>query len=211
MDENIIKADMKVLEIVKNSLIRNGFDCHILENKNDLKRYLIDKIGSGKKVGAGGSMSLAEIGGLDIFGKNNTIFTHRPEMNIDERRKIWLDCMDSDFYIASPQAVTYDGKMIFIDGTGNRCAAITWGPREIILIVGKNKIVRNQDEGLWRARNISAIRNNIRLGKRNPCVVSGKCEDCYSNERICNIITILWKRPKVSKITVLLVNEELGY
>ena len=74
-----------------------------------------------------------------------------------------------------------------------------------------NKIVKNEEEGLWRARNIAAIRNNIRLNKKNPCVITGKCEDCQSEERICNILTVLWKKPKIGEITVLLLNEELGY
>jgi hypothetical protein len=119
--------------------------------------------------------------------------------------------MDSDFYIASPQAITLDGKLIFIDGTGNRCAAITWGPRHLLIIAGVNKIVKDSEEGFYRMRNISAISNNIRLNKKNPCVKTGKCEDCSSPDRICNIVTILWKKPKIANCTVILINEELGY
>ncbi|MCX7641961.1 MAG: lactate utilization protein [Elusimicrobiales bacterium] len=202
---------MKLLEIVKNNLIKNRFNAKIFGNIIEAKEYIVKTIGSNKKIGIGGSVSFRESAILDEISKNNQIFTHQANMNQEERRKIWLISMDCDFYLASPQAVTIDGKLIFIDGTGNRCAAITWGPRHIILLAGINKIVKNQDIGLWRARNIAAIRNNIRLSKKNPCVEKGECVDCSSEDRICNIVTILWKRPKITDISVVLINEDIGY
>lgn len=211
MDENIKKANKIIIENVKKSLLKNRFNCEVFENKEDLSNYIIKTVGERKKIGLGGSVSIKEIGVLERLSKKNEIFTHKPEMSQDERRKVWLSSIDSDFYLASPQAVTYDGKLIFVDGTGNRCAALTWGPRHILLVAGVNKIVKNEEEGLWRSRNIAAIRNNIRLNKKNPCVITGKCEDCQSEERICNILTVLWKKPKIAEITVLLLNEELGY
>lgn len=211
MDENIKKADKKLLEIVRDNLIKNRFDSMIFETIVDAKRYIVDLIGSGKTVGIGGSVSFRESGILDEISKTNTVFTHKPEMNIEERRRIWIKSIDSDYYLASPQAITLDGKMIFVDGTGNRCAAITWGPRNLILLAGRNKIVKDFDEALWRSRNISAVRNNIRLSKKNPCVERGLCVDCSSEERICNIITVLLKKPKIANIYVFLVNEDLGY
>ncbi len=211
MDENVLKADRILLEKVKEALIKNGFECEIFGTKNEAGSFLINKIGKGKTVGFGGCISLKELGIIDEIAKNNTVFTHKPEMSLEERKKVWINALTSDFYIASPQALTRDGKLIFVDGTGNRCAAITWGPDELILIAGKNKIVKDETEGLWRARNIAAIRNNIRLNKNNPCVKTGKCEDCSSHQRICNILTVLWKKPKIAKITVILINEDLGY
>ena len=211
MDENVLKANKIILEGVKDALIKNKFNAFIFEKKEELKKYILNLIGVGKKIGIGGSVSVCEIGVIDELSKNNIIYTHKPEMSLEERRKIWLNAIDSDFYLASPQAITLDGKLIFVDGTGNRCAALTWGPRHIILLAGINKIVRNFEEGLWRARNIAAIRNNIRLNKKNPCVVTGKCEDCSSDDRICNILTVLYKKPKITEISVLLLNDNLGY
>jgi hypothetical protein len=80
-----------------------------------------------------------------------------------------------------------------------------------VLIAGVNKLARDQEEGLWRARNVAAIANNIRLAKDNPCVKAGRCVDCASTGRICNQVTLLWKRPSPSDILVMLVNETLGY
>ncbi|MEF3279599.1 MAG: lactate utilization protein [Elusimicrobiota bacterium] len=211
MDENVLKADRILIEKVKEALIKNGFSCEVFETKEEAKDFLVKKIGKGKTVGFGGTMSLKELGVIEEISKNNKIFTHKPEMSLEERRKVWINALTSNFYIASPQAITRDGKLIFVDGTGNRTAAINWGPEELILIAGKNKITKDEEEGLWRSRNISAIRNNIRLGKNNPCVKTGKCEDCSSRDRICNILTVLWKKPKIANITVILINEELGY
>ncbi|MBP7795324.1 MAG: lactate utilization protein [Elusimicrobiales bacterium] len=212
MDENSKKADIKILDNVRKALIKNHFDCEVFLTLDEAKKFIVNKIGRNKKIGMGGSVTASDMSIADILTRNsNKIYSHNQKMSLEERRKLWLKAIDSDFYIASPQAVTRDGKLVFIDGNGNRCAAITWGPKELILIAGKNKITRDQDDGLWRARNIAAIKNNIRLDKKNPCVVSGKCEDCFSPERICNIVTILWKKPNLTKVTVVLINEELGY
>lgn len=211
MDENIKKANKTLLDVVKNNLIKNKFNSVVFDNINDAKNYIVSLIGIKKSIGIGGSISFRESGILDELSKNNTILTHSPQMDLEERRKIWLKSLDCDFYLASPQAITVDGKIIFIDGTGNRCAAVTWGPRNLILLAGINKIVKDFDEGLWRARNISAIRNNIRLSKKNPCVERGLCVDCSSDERICNIITVLLKKPKIANISVFLINDDLGY
>jgi len=211
MDRNIKEANKLILENVKVSLIKNRFNALIFDTKEELKKNIIEIIGHGKKIGVGGSMSLKEIGVLEELSKNNKIYTHLPDMSYEERRKIWINAIDSDFYLASPQAITFDGKLIFVDGNGNRCAALTWGPKHLVLIAGVNKIVRDFDEGLWRSRNIAAVRNNIRLNKKNPCVITGKCEDCLSEERICNILTVLYKKPKITEITVFLLNDNLGY
>jgi hypothetical protein len=211
MDRNIKEANKLVLENVKVSLVKNRFKAFVFETKEEMKNHILNMIGQSKKIGMGGSISVKELGLEEELSKNNIIYTHKPEMTWEERRKVWLNAIDSDFYLASPQAITFDGKLIFVDGNGNRCAALTWGPRHLVLIAGVNKIVRDFDQGLWRSRNIAAVRNNIRLNKKNPCVITGKCEDCLSEERICNILTVLYKKPKITEITVFLLNDNLGY
>ncbi|GAB4031741.1 MAG: lactate utilization protein [Elusimicrobiota bacterium] len=211
IEENKKKADLLTLERTARALKANGFEAEIFNSASQATERIISIIEEGKKVGLGGSITAAQLGLPERIRGKNTLYTHLPEMSQEERRKVWLSCMDCDFYIASPQAVTADGKLIFIDGNGNRCAPITWGPRHILLPAGINKIARNLEEGLWRMRNISAIANNIRLNKKNPCVGSGKCEDCSSPERICNLVTQVWKKPRLTKYTVFLINEELGY
>ncbi len=211
MDEHKKKAVKLMFEKTAAALSKNGFKADISNDKKEAAGKIISLIGEGKKVGMGGSITMAELGLPEMISAKNTLYVHKPSMTQDERRKTWLSCMDSDFYLASPQAVTMDGKLVFIDGTGNRCAALTWGPRHIILAAGFNKIVSSLDEARIRMREKAAIPNNIRLGKKNPCVLTGKCEDCSSPERICNIVTEIWKKPKITEYSVFLINEELGY
>jgi hypothetical protein len=121
-------------------------------------------IGGGKKIGLGGSMTTAELGLPEALTKaRNTIITHKPEMSDAERIKTWLEAQAADFYIASPQAVTAGGKMIFLDGLGNRAAAILYGPGKVILLAGINKLVKDTEEGLWRMRNVAATAKNRQM------------------------------------------------
>lgn len=212
IEESMEKAGLLLLESAKKALEKNGFRTEIFGNGEKAADYITGLVGEGKNVGFGGTVTGAQLKLAEkLNAKNTKIIVHLPQMNLEERRKTWFSAISADFYIASPQAVTLDGKMIFIDGTGNRCAAVTWGPKHIILPVGVNKIVSDQEQGFWRMRNVAAIPNNIRLSKNNPCVKTGKCEDCASADRICNLVTLLWKKPKVTEYTVVLINENLGY
>lgn len=212
MEDNIKALGLKSLQNAAAALRRNGFAAEIFPDGAAAAAALLAMAGTGKKVGIGGSMTVAALGLPEkLAAAGNEVITHRPGMQPEERRRVWLAALASDIYLASPQAVTADGKLVLVDGNGNRCAAVTWGPRRIVLLAGVNKLARDQQEGLWRARNTAAIANNLRLGKENPCVKTGRCEDCASPARICNVVTLLWKKPPVSDISVLLINEELGY
>ncbi|PIS46946.1 MAG: lactate utilization protein C [Elusimicrobia bacterium CG08_land_8_20_14_0_20_51_18] len=211
-EENLEKLNFMTLENAKKALEKNGFKAEIFKTKEEAADYIAALVGENKNVGFGGTVTGAQMKLAEkLAEKNNKIIVHLPQMSPEQKRETWFKAISADFYFASPQAVTLDGKLVFIDGTGNRCAAVTWGPRHIILPAGINKIVKDQEEGLWRMRNIAAIPNNLRLNKKNPCVKTGKCEDCASPERICNLVTMLWKKPKVTEYTVILVNESLGY
>ncbi|OIO05187.1 MAG: lactate utilization protein C [Elusimicrobia bacterium CG_4_10_14_0_2_um_filter_56_8] len=212
MDENINTFNLKILENTAAALRSNGFEAGVYKNGAEAACALLALAGTGKKIGLGGSATVQELGlpeKLTLAG--NEIITHKPGMGGEERRSVWLAALSSDIYLASPQAVTLDGKIALVDGNGNRCAAVTWGPRKIILLAGINKLVKDQEEGLWRSRNKAAIANNIRLKKDNPCVKTGRCSDCSSAWRICNVVTLLWKKPSASDILVMLINEDLGY
>ncbi|MHB0996786.1 MAG: lactate utilization protein [Elusimicrobiales bacterium] len=212
MEDNIKALNLHSLRNAAAALRKNGFSAEVHPDGAAAAAALLALAGTGKKVGIGGSMTVAALGLAEkLSAAGNEIITHRPGMPPEERRAVWLAALASDLYLASPQAVTLDGKLVLVDGNGNRCAAVTWGPRRIILLAGVNKLARDQQEGLWRSRNTAAIANNIRLEKDNPCVKTGRCEDCSSPSRICNVATVLWKKPPVSDMLVMLINEELGY
>ncbi|OGS09130.1 MAG: hypothetical protein A2270_08180 [Elusimicrobia bacterium RIFOXYA12_FULL_51_18] len=212
MDKNLKKANFMKLANTAAALKNNGFDTEVFEDAAKAGKAVLKLIGKRRSIGMGGSIT-AETLGLSAALKKagNEIITHAPGMNGSERIKIWLKAQAAEFYIASPQAITVRGDLLFIDGNGNRAAAVIYGPRKVIVLAGVNKIVRDMDEGLWRIRNVAAIANNIRLKKNNPCVKAGKCENCASPERICNVVSILLKKPRLTDYKVILVNEELGY
>lgn len=212
-DNNIKIFNKKLLEHIKNKLLLNGFKkVEIFDDIISAKQYICSLIGNNKKIGLGGSQTVKSIGLLkDLKKQNNEIITHTSDMDYEARIQTWLKAQNADFYLASPQAVTYNGEMIFIDAYGNRVSACIYGPKRVILIFGNNKIVKDIDYGIWRARNIAAVTNNIRLGRENPCVSTGKCEDCGSNTRICNVLTILYKKPPYTEYEIIMVNDILGY
>jgi hypothetical protein len=212
MDDNKKNLNLKLLENTAAALRANHFEAAVYESGSAAASALLALAGKGKKIGLGGSMTVAALGLAEaLAAAGNTVITHKPGMDPEEKRSVWLAAQAADLYLASPQAVTSDGKMIFVDGNGNRGAAVIYGPRKIVLIAGVNKIARNQEEGLWRSRNVAAIANNMRLGKANPCVAAGRCVDCAGKTRICNAVTLLWKKPSSSDVLVMLINEELGY
>jgi len=212
MDTNLKAAGMKRLDSAAAALRKNGFDTEVFTEAASAAKAVVALIGRNKNVGLGGSMTTAELGLPKALKKaGNKIITHTPEMSDTERVRTWLKAQAADFYIASPQAVTAKGEMIFVDGLGNRAAAVLYGPGKVILLAGVNKLVGDTEEGLWRMRNVAALANNFRLKKDNPCVRTGKCEDCASPSRICNAVLMLWKRPRLTNYKVILVNEELGY
>lgn len=212
MDEHKNALNLKTLDNAAAALRRNGFGAAVYPSGAAAAAAVLELATGGKRVGLGGSMTVAALSlpGL-LAAAGAAVVTHKPGMTPDERRAVWLAAQASDLYLASPQAVTLDGKLVFVDANGNRGAAVIYGPRKIVLLAGVNKIVRDQEQGLWRARNTAAIANNLRLKKDNPCVRTGRCEDCASPQRVCNAVTLLWKRPWQSDIQVLLINEELGY
>jgi len=129
-----------------------------------------------------------------------------------------LKQLTSDVFLASSNAVTEDGKLVNIDMGGNRVGAMVFGPKQIIVVAGFNKIVKNVEEGIDRARNVAASMNARRLylssGQtkyKTPCALTGTCADCNVNDRLCRVITIVERRPSGSDVSVILVGEELGF
>lgn len=212
MEQKRLDLDMKILGNAAAALRTNRFEAEVHPDGGSAAAALLKLAGTGRKIGLGGSMTVASLGLPEkLAAAGNEIVTHKPGMTAEEKRSVWLAAQASDIYLASPQAVTLDGKLVFVDANGNRGAAVIYGPRKIVLIAGSNKVAKDEEAGLWRARNISAIANNMRLGKDNPCVKAGRCVDCDGPARICNQVTLLWKKPWASDILVMLVNEDLGY
>jgi L-lactate utilization protein LutB len=125
---------------------------------------------------------------------------------IERRRKSLL----VDLFITGTNAVTEDGQLVNLDMLGNRVAALTFGPKHVVVVVGRNKIVPSVDEAMFRVKNIAAPANAMRLDKKTPCVKTSYCEECKSPDRICNTWTITEKSYPKGRVKVVLVNQDLG-
>ncbi|MFH2071168.1 MAG: lactate utilization protein [Elusimicrobiota bacterium] len=212
MDENTLKYYEVLLQKTADALKKNNFeDVSIVDSKEQAKEKILKLIPANSKVGAGGSMTVRSLGVMDELKKKCNIVQHSVGMPLEERKKIWHEATGADFYLASPQAITTDGHLFFIDKYGNRLSAIIFGPTRVVLVAGYNKVVRDLDEALWRIKNVAAVKNAIRLNVKTPCVTAGKCMDCNVPERICNVVTYLLKRPAATDYTVILIKEEAGY
>ncbi len=130
-----------------------------------------------------------------------------PEEGLQRRRK----GLSADFMIASSNAITLDGKLVNLDGMGNRVAAMSFGPKKVILMVGMNKVVPDLESAMARVKHYAAPINNIRYGMKNPCVETGLCSDCKSPTRICNMWSIIEGHMINKRIHVKLIGEAVGY
>ena len=195
---------------------KNGFNVFYVLNNEDAVKKVLDIIPRKALVGIGGSVTLREIDLPRILReRGNKVADHwearekgASTKDIMEIRRLHLN---SDVFITSPNAVTETGELINIDGGGQRVAAMIFGPKRVIVITGIKKYAKNVEEGLYRVRNIAAPINAKRLSRKTPCAVLGECTDCDSEERICNITTILHRKPRNTDITVILIGEKLGY
>lgn len=198
------------LKVLKRNLHKRGFNTEICENLLEAKTYLINQffINNETVIGMGNSLTLEAIGIKTIWQeKTNFIYQHDLNSSDDETRKALL----SDLYLTSANAISYDGQIINIDGTGNRTAATCYGPKEVIYVISKNKIALNLEKAIERARNIAAVQNAKRYNRKTPCSITGKCEDCLSPECICSIMTIHRRKPIGAKMSVILINEDTGF
>lgn len=198
--ENLLK--------VKEKLVNRGYDCRIADSAQTALDQAMEIIGNAS-VGFGGSVTLGQIGLPDALQKNgNKLFWH------------WKDgasmrnlALGADFFVCSANALTEDGEIIQIDGTGNRVAALCYGPENVVMIVGKNKLVKDRAEGEKRVKSgICAGQNGKRMGLNTPCAITGECANCNSPQRMCSVTAIFERAPRgFKKAYVILVNENLGY
>jgi len=204
--------DLQVERTIK-ALQKNNFEARFVSTGVDAAREIVGMIPEGATVGVGGSMTLNEIGFFDeaVKGSFTMLNPSLQRMTVDEfietRRRILL----ADVFVGSSNAVTEDGKLYNVDGTGNRVAAMTFGPKKVILACGINKIVKDVEAAQKRVREWAAPMNARRLRLETPCEKTGYCVDCSSPQRICNIQSLLAKRPSRTEFTVILIGERLGF
>ena len=203
----------KRVERTVNALKENGFEAVYASTRTDALQEVLNRVPTDALVGVGGSITVRELGLIDALNqRGHRVAEHwASDLAPDERMAIRRQQLTSDVFLTSSNAITESGHLVNVDGAGNRVAAMIFGPKKVIVVAGVNKIVKNLEEALDRVNNVAAPMNAKRLNRKTPCAVTGQCTDCRSPERICNITTIIHRKPGRTDVTVLLVGEEMGY
>ena len=169
-------------------------------------------IADGSSVTWGGSMTIRDMGIPDALRQRGTLNVLDRDLveTPEEKAEMYLRAFSADVYLSSANAISEDGVIVNIDGNGNRVAAITWGPKQVIFIIGVNKIAQTVEAALTRARSTASPINAARFEIQTPCQVDGVCHNCNSADSICNYVHFLRNSPR-GKHKVILVGENWGY
>ena len=198
------------MERCAEALRDNNMYCECVDSAEEALEVIESLMNEGDTVSVGGSMTLFETGIIDMLrcGKYNFLDRYAPGADV---QSIYEAAFTSDVYLMSSNAITENGELYNIDGNGNRVAALTWGPKSVIVVAGYNKIVKDIDEAKSRVEELAAPANATRLGLENPCTKTGHCMNCASFSRICATTVICSRQRVQNRIKVILVGEELGY
>lgn len=201
----------KNFEILTENLKRNGFAVRCFDSATEAAEYLNRAI-DGKTVGFAGSMTIEKMGLYESLSIHNQVYWHHRLPEGKTSKEIRELARDTEIYITSANGVAESGEIVNIDANCNRVASIFYGHQKVYFVIGKNKIEKDYDSALWRARNIAAPKNAKRLGMNTPCAKNAdRCYNCNSPERICRGLSVLWQKPMTGEFEVILINEELGY
>ena len=197
--------------LVKNLKSRH-FEAYYCPDSASALAKALELIPEGASVGWGGALSAQQIGLIDAVKSGNFAAIDRDAATTPEERTQALKrCLTADVFLCGANALSQDGQMVNIDGTGNRVAAIAYGPDTILVIAGMNKVCDTLDDAVTRARTVAAPMNKQRFPFKTPCEVTGACADCKSEESICNQILITRNCRPAGRIKFVLVGEELGF
>ena len=216
--ENPIENYWKTrLTELKETLTENNFEVFVAQNTDEAKSIVLEKIIpeiAPKSVSWGGSLTFVATGLYDDLKNNNHLNvldtydkTLSPEESLERRRQSLL----VDLFITGSNAVTETGQLVNLDMIGNRIGALTFGPKNVVILVGRNKIVLDLDEAMFRIKNYAAPVNTMRLDKKTPCAKTSFCADCKSPDRICNTWTITEKSYPKKRVKIVLINKDLGF
>lgn len=197
--------------LVKN-LQKRHFEAYYCQTKEVALEKALELIPEGATVGWGGAYSAIQIGLIQALngGSYNTIDRDKcptPE----EKQQAARDCLSADFFLTGANGLSLDGQMVNIDGNGNRVGAIIFGPKNVLVIAGMNKVCDNLEAAVQRARTVAAPMNQQRFQGKTPCTVTGTCADCLSESCICNQIVITRNCRPAGRIKFILVGEDLGF
>ncbi|WP_346938800.1 lactate utilization protein [uncultured Clostridium sp.] len=204
--------DINTINKLKESFKRRNIEVEYFKTLNEVKENILKIIDKECTVGIGHSATLQKINITDsLIERGNIVYDKELGKTKDEVKILKKKALITDWYITGSNAVTIDGRIINVDHSGNRVAAITFGPDKVIVVVGINKIVENVEEGINRVKNIACPLNAKRAGYNPPCVEIDRCVDCTSKERVCNVLSIIEGQADKNRMKLFIVNEECGF
>jgi hypothetical protein len=210
----IVKEIMNdIVQSTIRSLNRNNMAGYYAHSVARLHEIILSLIQKGETVGCGDSVTLEQTGIFDLMRRGDYRFLdkHEPGLSHEEKREIYLQNFRADTFLTGINAVTTDGSLFNIDGNGSRVAPVLYGPKQVIAVVGTNKIVNSVDEAVLRARQIAAPLDAKRLGKDTPCSKLNRCMDCHHAQRICNDFVLITGQFEKDRIKVIFIEGNYGF
>jgi hypothetical protein len=201
------------IESLIQNLRRRNMAGFFVNNCDELLLLLSALVPQGSTIGCGDSVTLEEAGVFQFLRNGNYQFYDKfaPQLSKEQKRNIYIKNFTADTFVTGTNALTMSGEIFNIDGNGSRAAPMLYGPRQVIIIVGMNKLTADIDSAIKRARQTAAPLDAKRLGKHTPCTSLSCCIDCRHKERICNDFVLITGQFEKDRIKVIVVNEKLGY
>ena len=205
------------LKEVKKALEKNGFDCYLADDSEHAKIVVLEEILADldvKSISWGGSMTFVATGLYDTLVARQgyeIVDTYQKDVGEEKKLELRRRSLMVDLFFTGTNAITEDGILVNLDMYGNRVAALTFGPKYVVVLSGRNKIVSDIDDAMFRIKDYAAPVNAMRLNKKTPCVETSRCQECNSPDRICNTWTITQKSFPKGRIKVILINDDLGF
>lgn len=202
----------KCLKTVE-ALGRNGFTAKYCATVDEARQHILAEAADAVTVGFGGSMSVGDMAiEATLREQGKEILNHgNPALSRDEKMEVMRRGLTADLYLSGTNALTIRGELINIDATGNRVAAMFFGPKKVIVVAGRNKLVDGTaEEAIMRVKQWATPPNAKRLNFNTPCATTGFCSNCASPDRLCRITTIIDRKPRFTDLQVLVVNADLG-
>ena len=213
MDDNVAWYINKQVARTIENLEKHNMKGFYVADEIELREKIKELIREGSIVAVGDSMTLVETGIMELIrsGKYQFLDKYRAGITREEKKEIYRRSFGADTFLCSTNALTAEGELYNIDGNGSRVAAMIYGPEQVIIVSGVNKLVKNLEEAEKRVRNYVAPLDAKRLNKNTPCTTLGYCVDCKSEERICNDFVVIKRQLTKDRIKVIIVGKQLGY
>jgi hypothetical protein len=198
-------------ELLLKNLAKRGFETNYFENIENANEYILNLIPSNASIGFGGSETVKEIGIIDKLIERGNNVMHRDYCDPSKKDELLKEMHSADWYMCSTNALCVSGDLVNIDGRANRVTDMMYGPENVLIVCGTNKIVNNIQDGIDRTRNIAAPINCVKLNKKTPCAITGKCSYCNSPDTICKATVILHHPTSGKKVFIVIVDKKLGF